>query len=313
MMTSVFDASVRIYRSTFKRIRSFHSLFHHIMRLFIFPFLETITSFKTMPDDPFWFRLELLTRRHEPETLTQIKSILKPGMIVLDIGAHVGYYACRCAELVGETGQVIAFEPHPRTFAILSQNAARFPNIIPIQAAVSDRVGTAQLYDYLMMSASGSLNYDESLLNLQKSNMGSGDVAPRIREDFPVNTFEVETVQIDSLLAKQGIKMIDFIKMDIEGAEMNALVGMKDTIKRSEKLAMVMEFNPKALETFGYEPETTVSMVLDLGFDSVAIIESDRTLTEVTGDSRRIAELTQTLMQKMDVANLFFTRDSLSG
>lgn len=307
-MSLVFDSGLSIYRRTLKRIRPIHQAAHGFMTRVVIPIMEMVTGFKTMPDDPFWFRLELLTGRHEKETLAVIDRLILPGMVVLDVGAHVGYYGRRFARLVGEKGRVVAFEPHPRTFKVLMRNVSRSGNVLTAQVAVSDQEGTAELYDYLMMSASGSLHYDEGLRDLQKAHVMDGDVAPRIARDFPVEKFTVRTTTADNLLDELGINTVDVIKMDIEGAEMSALRGMQRIIDRSPRLALVMEYNPQALSASGIAPEDAVHEVLAMGFQRVQAIESDGSLTDLTDRAAVLESRTAALTEHMDVVNLLFTR-----
>jgi FkbM family methyltransferase len=304
----LFDSSINFYRRTIKRFRPAHVVLHRLMTGIIIPGLERLTGFRTVPDDPFWFRLELLTGRHERETLRHVRRLVKPGMTVLDVGAHVGYYTRRLSKLVGPAGRVIAFEPHPRIYSILQRNAARLDNVTALQVAVAEEEGTAELYDYLMMSASGSLHYDESMLALQKSQLSETDIAPRIATDFPVETFTVRTAPIDTCLAELGIERVGAAKMDIEGAEVGALRGMRGTIAASPGLALVMEYNPHALKAFGFEPQPALNEVFSMGFDRVQCIEPDASLTDLTGDDAALAALTSRLMNHMGVVNVLFTR-----
>jgi FkbM family methyltransferase len=304
----IFQASVRLYRKTFKRFRLVHVLAHWVMDHLAIPFLELRKGFHTIPDDPFWFRLELLTDQHEPETTRLIDQRVKPGMTVLDIGAHVGYYARRCAERGGEQGRVVAFEPHPRTFEMLLKNVKPYANVTPIQAALAETEGTAELYDYLMMSASGSLHYDESIRDLQQSQVSDSDIAPRIDSEFEVQTYSVRTVSVDACLEELGIQKVDVVKMDIEGAEMGALRGMKQTIANSPDLALIMEYNPQAWQAFGNEPKAAFTEVLNMGFQRAQIIQADGTLTDLMQDETTITQLTERLMDHMGVVNLLLTR-----
>jgi FkbM family methyltransferase len=304
----VFDWSISLYRKTLKRSRAVHIATHRLMKHVVIPVLEALRRFKTMPDDPFWFRMELLTNRHEAESLQLVDQYLKPGMTMLDVGAHVGYYARRAARLVGEQGQVFAFEPHPRTFATLSRNVRRFPNVTPVQAALSDTEGTAELYDYLMMSASGSLHYDESLLELQKAHLTDSDVAPRISEGFPTQKYAVQTITADGFLSEQGIQSVNLVKMDIEGAEIGALRGMKATIDHSPQMKLIMEYNPKALKAFDYEPQEALRQVLGLGFATLQVIEPDGSLTDLTDNQAALDKLTESLMENMGVVNLLLAK-----
>jgi FkbM family methyltransferase len=304
----VFDWSISLYRKTLKRARALHIATHWLMKRIIIPALEMLRRFKTMPDDPFWFRLELLTNRHEAESIQLVDQLLKPGMIMLDVGAHVGYYARRAARLVGKEGKVFAFEPHPRTFGVLSRNVRRYPNVTPVQAALSDEEGSAELYDYLMMSASGSLHYDESLLELQKAHLADSDIAPRISEGFPTQKYTVQTITVDHYLAEQGIQSVDLVKMDIEGAEIGALRGMKTTIGSSPQMKLIMEYNPKALKAFDYEPQEALREVLGLGFATLQVIEPDGRLTDLTNDQAALDILTGRLLENMGVVNLLLAK-----
>lgn len=308
-MIPLFNTGLSIYRKTFKRIRPLHVGMNKVMTSVLLPTMEIAKGFQTIQDDPFWFRLELLTNRHESETRAQINRIVKPGMVVLDIGAHVGYYTRLFSQLVGENGKVIAFEPHPRTFEVLHKNTASLKNVTLVQSAVAEEESTAELYDYLMMSASGSLHYDEKLLDIQKANVGTSDVAPRIANEFPVEKFSVRTVPLDSFLAEMDIHKIDFVKMDIEGAEMGALRGMKTLIQNSPGLNLIMEFNPSALQAFDIQPETAIAEVLGMGFTKVFIVNEDHSLNEITHATQTIAEMTARLMEHMDVVNLLFIRN----
>ncbi|MXV92198.1 MAG: FkbM family methyltransferase [Chloroflexi bacterium] len=245
------DASLRLYRKTLKRIRPAHVALHRLASGLILPGLERASDFKTIADDPFWFRLELLTRRLESDTRRVLERLTAPGMVALDIGAHIGYHTRLLARLVGNTGRVIA-----------------------LQLAVADKPGSAELHDYLMMSASSSLHYDETLARQQQAQMGADDVAPRVLAGFEPQTYRVRAIAIDDCLAEWGIDRVDIIKMDIEGAELTALRGMRRAIRRSPDLALVMEYNPSALQAFGHAPTAVLDAARGLG-GRAALIERE--------------------------------------
>lgn len=305
---SISSLSLRLYRKTIKRFRSAHAATHWLMTHGAIPILEKSRGFRTMPDDPFWFRLELLTNRHEVETIAQLDQLVAPGMTMLDIGAHVGYYSRRYARFVGENGRIFAFEPHPRTFAALQYNVRQLPQVTAVQLALAEQEGSAELHDYLMMSASGSLHYDESMVALQKSQTHDTDIAPRIGHTFSAQTFTVRTTPVDDFLAQQGIKQVNLVKMDIEGAEIGALRGMKRTIVNSPHLVLIMEYNPQALKAFGHEPVTALNEVRSFGFNKIEAIEPDGRLTDLTHQPDHLQNLTQQLMQNMGVINLLLRK-----
>jgi FkbM family methyltransferase len=305
---SISNLSLRLYRKTIKRFRSAHAATHWLMTHGIIPVLEKTSGFRTMPDDPFWFRLELLTNRHEVETIAQLDQLAAAGMTMLDIGAHVGYYSRRYANVLGKNGRIFAFEPHPRTFAALQHNVRRLPQVTAVQLALAEQEGTAELHDYLMMSASGSLHYDESMVALQKSQTHETDIAPRIGQTFAAQTFSVRTTPVDDFLALQGVEQVDLVKMDIEGAEIGALRGMRRTIANSPNMVLVMEYNPQALKAFGHEPIAALNEVQSFGFDKMEAIELDGRLTNITHQPEHLQNLTQQLMQNMGVINLLLRK-----
>jgi FkbM family methyltransferase len=307
---SLFNMGLNLYRMSFKRVPFFHRAFHELSRKLMFPIMEAVQGFHTMPDDPFWFRFELLTGRHEPETTATFNRLIKPNMTFLDIGAHVGYYARRASDLVGSSGKVVAFEPHPRNHAMLKQNVGNRQNVTLLQVALAESEGTAELHDYLLMSASGSLHYDQTLRDVQEQaqKRSADDFAPRFDEGFTPQTYSVRTASVDSLLADLGIKSVDVVKMDIEGAEMGALRGMQQTIANSPNLSLVMEYNPLGLKAFDNEPLAALKEVLAMGFTKLYVIQADASLVDYTQNEKGLAALTEQLMTHMGVVNLLLQR-----
>lgn len=307
---SFFEMTVNLYRKTLKRIPFIHRAIHELSRRIFFPILEAVQGFHTMPDDPFWFRFELLTGRHEPETGYQLGRLIQPKMTVLDIGAHVGYYSRRASRIVGDEGRVIAFEPHPRNHAMLKQNVGANANVTLLQVALAEQEGTAELHDYLMMSASGSLHYDQNLRDVQEQaqKRSAEDFAPRFEKGFQAQTYTVRTASVDDLLAELGIERVDVVKMDIEGAEMGALRGMQKTIANSPDLSLVMEYNPMGLKAFDNEPVSALKEIMGMGFSKLYIIEADGSLSDYSQRANELEKLTQQLMSNMGVVNLLLQR-----
>src|SRR5437870_2877368 len=85
---------------------------------------------------------------YEPFETQWIQYLVRPGDVVLDIGAHIGYYTTLLSQLVGVHGKVVAFEPDPTNFTLLQQNVARIActNVTLYNLALSDRNGTVALY-----------------------------------------------------------------------------------------------------------------------------------------------------------------------
>ena len=302
-----FELGLKLYRKTLKRFRPAHIAMHRLMDGLVLPGLERALDFQTIADDPFWFRLELLTGQHERETRRLLERLARPGMIALDVGAHIGYHSRLLAGRVGAEGRVIAMEPHPGTQLALRRNTRDLPNVTALQVAAAETGGQAELHDYLMMSASGSLHYDEGLATQQRERMGADDLAPRGGPGFEPQRYAVRTVAIDDCLAELGIGRVDIVKMDIEGAELAALRGMRRAIAESPGLALVMEYNPSALAAFGHEPVAALEEALGLGFGRVEAIEADGSLRD-WGDGALVERETEGLLAGMGVVNLLLRK-----
>jgi len=184
------------------------------------------------------WRFEVLMGWNELDSVQRCRELIRPGMTVIDVGAHIGYYTRRFSEWVGSTGRVFAFEAHPENCAILRANlpAALYHNVEILPRALSDQTGKLRLY-----VSPGSSNH--SLL-------------PGYTEAH--ETIEVETTTLDSFLAERGIQGVDFIKIDVEGAEPLVLAGSTQTLACSPGLAMLVEYNPRALRCGGLAPEKFV-------------------------------------------------------
>jgi len=175
--------------------------------------------------------LRLSLHPHEPYETEVIKKIILKGDIVLDIGAHIGYFTLIFAGLVGENGQVFAFEPHPENFVLLKKNieANGYKNVDFGKKAVLDKNGKAKLF---WASSSG----DYSLIK----NRGE-------------NFIETETITLDDYF-KDFKNKIDFVKIDVEGVEIEALSGMRKLLEKNENLKLMIEYSPLRLKRRGIEP-----------------------------------------------------------
>lgn len=261
----VYDLLNKLYTISGVRYIPFvHSLLKYNIELLI----ELLSKLEriTLPSDDHWTtRLAILLGGIEREMITVSKILIKPGMNVLDIGAHVGYHTRLFSDLVGSEGKVYAFEPHPENYRLLIQNCKllRYQNVVPVQKAVSDKLGYIEFFEMAHSAHHSLFNISEYLSHTT----------------FKKRIF-VEITTVDTFLAEQGNPEINFIKMDIEGAEPLALAGMSETIARSKKLAMITEFNPGALEACGMKPLAYLQQLLESGF-KVHLIEQNGKLTPI--------------------------------
>lgn len=174
---------------------------------------------------------------HEPGVTKCAREILKPGMTVIDLGAQYGYYTLIFAKLVGKNGCVYSFEPDEKNFRQIENGIAKngFHNITLIKKAVSDENGTVRFF--LAEKSTGV----HSLYEVQ----GGGE------------WHEVETGRLDDILAER-IVPVDFIKMDIEGAELKALRGMPRIIRENPALKMAVELH----RNIDQLPDTSMKQLL---------------------------------------------------
>lgn len=193
------------------------------------------------------------------------KKIVKNGMVVVDIGANIGYYTLIAAELVGKNGKVFAFEPEPQNYALLVRNIEvnGYKNVVPVQKAVSDKVGTTRLY----LSPDGNTGWHR----IYDSHNGWDSI-------------EIETVTLDEFFKdKEG--EIDIIKMDVEGAELTILQGMSQILKRNDSLKIFTEFSPTLLEKFGSSPEEYLNQLINHGFKIYGVDERKEQIKPIDMDA----------------------------
>jgi FkbM family methyltransferase len=200
--------------------------------------------------------LELVLDRYEPETTRLFRRLLRPGMTVVDIGAHAGYFTLIGASCVGPTGTVYAFEPFPASFQQLQRNIALngYKNIHAVRKAVSDATGVRKL----LVNPKGS----------DRNSLFAGETS------WVPDSPEVETIRLDDYLKACGWPRIDLIKMDIEGAEPAALAGMKQTIEKCAVRFIITEFSPPSLAAAGCDPQVFLQELADAGF-SLCTIEGE--------------------------------------
>jgi FkbM family methyltransferase len=164
------------------------------------------------------------------------------------MAAHMG-------DRAGPDGTVLAFEPEPRNFAILAANArrARWRNVVPIHAAIGRTSGTARLY-----------------LSLRD---GGDHRTVAMGEDRP--SVEVPLVSLDDVAAARRTP-IHFVKMDIQGAEGEAVRGMTRTLASPALAGLVLEFWPEALRRAGEDPADILRVVREAGLACASHPSVDR-------------------------------------
>jgi FkbM family methyltransferase len=200
----------------------------------------------------------------EPGVVRRFQSLIKPGMIVADVGANIGIYTLYAARALSGHGRVYAFEPAPRTMALLQDNVQvngfRESGIVELeQVAISDRAGTSRLAVFAEDSGHNTLFWDDTAASI-----------------------EVPTVTLDEVLA--GEPRVDVVKIDAEGAEPFVLRGMRGIIERSPDIHIILEFAPEHLLRAGIQPLAFLDEIAALGFAAHRIHDETGELLELRRD-----------------------------
>ena len=196
----------------------------------------------------------MLWELYEPETVALYKTIVTPGMVMVDIGAHIGYFTRIFSKLVGEKGLVLAFEADQENFKILQKNVAHLRNVKIFSLAVSEKNGMIDFYHC-------------------EEKAGCHSTLPNIPLPFKMLKVIVPSVTLDGFLAQEGLTHTDIIKMDIEGGEWAALEGMKKVLRHSSTKALIVEFAPAWIKAAGATPLQFLERIAAHHFEIYAITD----------------------------------------
>ena len=151
-------------------------------------------------------------------------NFLQEGDSFFDVGAHVGYYSMLASELVGKSGHIYSFEPTPRTFETLKENAGKKKNIVALNRAVLHEEKTIDFFDYgPKYSAFNTFQKRTSKEIFFK------DVVQKV---------SVKTISLDKYVTKNSLRP-DFIKIDAEGAESLILESMATILKDNKPVVTI--------------------------------------------------------------------------
>ena len=186
---------------------------------------------------------------YEPEAMQSIRRLVNAGDCCIDVGANLGYYTISLANWVGPSGLVAAFEPFPGNFAILEKNVHlnRLQNVILEPSALSDCKGSLEL-----------------IYGAGEQFSATPSVAGYAVEGNRVS-IKVPTCRLDDYVAGLG-RAPDFIKIDVEGAELTVLEGARRTLAAVRPILLV--------EIHGWgtkESEKVLQVLSELHYDSYVV------------------------------------------
>lgn len=203
----------------------------------------------------YWF----FGKVRENATMLMLAKCIATGDTVIEIGGHIGFISQYLSKLVGRSGRVIVFEPGSNNLSYIRKNLRNLPNVTLVEVAISNICGTTRFYEDNVTGQNNSLlpNY-ENAEAVAKSN------GVRLKK----HVAEVPVTTLDAYV--QAYKLSpDFIKMDIEGAELNALLGSTSTLAHVRGLMIEVTRNHAAVasllrergfQTFSAEGEELLNL-----------------------------------------------------
>lgn len=152
---------------------------------------------------------------------------IKEGDIVVDAGANIGGFTVQAAKKVGKNGRVIAFEPNERNMKVLQMNckANNLNNVIFCNKGLWSKKETLEFFESHRKGEHSLIHNDEQ------------------HDKFQLKSTKIEVDTLDNLLKELNIKQVDFLKMDIEGAEFYAMTGATDSILKNENVKIIIEIH----------------------------------------------------------------------
>jgi FkbM family methyltransferase len=197
---------------------------------------------------------ELIYNEFEQMETRFVERLLRPGMTVVDVGAHHGLYTLLVSKRVGRKGRVIAFEPSPRECERLEKHLRlnRCSNTELLPCALGEDPGDADLY-----LVDGFQDWCNSLR------------PPPI--DEPIRTMRVSVQRLDDVLAESGVTKVDFIKLDVEGAELSVLRGARKLLLRESRPAILAEVQDIRTQPWGYAAREIIQFLICMHYRWFAI------------------------------------------
>jgi FkbM family methyltransferase len=188
---------------------------------------------------------------------------LREGMIVFDVGAHVGELTLLFSRFVGGVGRVHAFEAGNDAFGRLAAvcGAARRRNATLNHVALAEAEGTVRLHVY------------------DEDHLAWSTRAARPLESYgiaakPVATEEVAATTVDAYCGRNGIGRIDLLKIDVEGAEMQVLMGARRMLEAKRVRCVTFEFGQTTFD-MGNSPEGIEAYLRGAGYELRNLVAGD--------------------------------------
>ncbi|MCI0599284.1 MAG: FkbM family methyltransferase [Beijerinckiaceae bacterium] len=195
-------------------------------------------------------RVLLETGEWELDTWQAIAAHLSPRCTFVDVGAHIGYCSLKAAAVVGLEGRVVAIEANPTTVKLLRQNVHANAAAIMVQPlACTDSETFVDLF-----AASDSNSGSSSISQANASQYGAS-----------LAHYRVQARPLDAILNDLGILRVDVLKIDVEGAEMQVLLGASHTLMHYQPVLMI-ELDDQLLGKLGTSSADICNLLASYGY-----------------------------------------------
>jgi len=197
---------------------------------------------------------ELIYNEFERMETGFVERLLRPGMTVIDAGAHHGLYTLLASKRVGQRGRVIAIEPSPRECERLEKHLRmnRCSNTEMVPCALGEDTEDADLY-----LVDGFQDWCNSLR------------PPAV--DEPIRAVQVSVRRLDDVLAELEVTKVDFIKLDVEGAELSVLYGATKLLQSESRPAILAEVQDIRTQPWGYPAREIIQFLIRMDYRWFAI------------------------------------------
>ena len=183
-------------------------------------------------------------KNYEAENFELLRKSCKPGAVIIDIGAHIGLFSVIAAQVTGKTGKVYAFEPAPGTYSLLQKTVAINHGETVIESfkkAVGKENGKITFF-----ISNDLADNSNSLVNY--------------KEDRTLHGIDVAVTSIDNFVKEKNINRLNFIKIDVEGAEYDTLQGAVETL-RTLKPVCIVAIHPQPIAAKGDSLEAIYDLI----------------------------------------------------
>ncbi|WP_019504092.1 FkbM family methyltransferase [Pleurocapsa sp. PCC 7319] len=187
------------------------------------------------------------------ETLL-FKKLLRPGDTFVDIGANLGYFSVLAAHHVSPSGSIISFEPSSYLSEYLQQNVKNLNNSNLTIMTKLEKLACSDENGYAVMR--GTL----------KRNSGLGSIMPITNKSEDFGSEKVKTTKFDDYYLQSNLDKIRLIKIDVEGAELKVLKGMKNILKQRVVEYIIVEVSDARLQITGNSSAELLTLLRDCGY-----------------------------------------------